>query len=283
MNELSSFRNQHESINTLRTICQDSHDRQTTHRNLLQQKINAHTPRVHATITNRTGGTPATSADPVTATATTPSNTSAVALASPAKHTIMKYTNPNSPTTHPKDPCTGYCSQHPLDFRGCMVCGSNSHVFRDCHLARKADAIACFFRELLAHYPVKRLRPPSLHEIAEVKRLCPETAIAEPIFEAPLDGPPAKAPRVYTVFASVAGCYSATATRPMPITIENELPTIALLFGLLAVLQVSVLVDTCASLNTGYLPFHLDILKHHPECVTDFAAFDGSDGDGPFC
>ena len=45
------------------------------------------------------------------------------------------------------------------------------------------------------------------------------------------------------------------------------------------VIGLSLLFDTCAALNTGYLPYHNQIIKRHPDIVAKFEYFDG---DNPF-
>ena len=71
---------------------------------------------------------------------------------------------------------------------------------------------------------------------------------------------------------------SKVATRPMPITTRNELPHIK--FSLKSktnndVIAFSMLYDTGAALNTGYLPYHMNIINKHPSIVARFEKFDG--------
>ena len=67
--------------------------------------------------------------------------------------------------------------------------------------------------------------------------------------------------------------------RPMPIASINELPHIKL--SIQSVDQASpigltMLYDTGAALNTGYLPYHRQIMKEHPSSVACYKEFNGS-------
>ena len=73
--------------------------------------------------------------------------------------------------------------------------------------------------------------------------------------------------------------FSKSNLRPMPITSQNELAHIKMLIGLdinKGVIGLSLLFDTGAALNTGYLPYHNQIIKRHPNIVAKFEHFDGN-------
>lgn len=66
----------------------------------------------------------------------------------------------------------------------------------------------------------------------------------------------------------------------MPISIDNGFPNLTLDLGdTRDTVELMGLFDTCGSLNTGYLPFHVWIASQHPEIVEDLRF---SDSDNPF-
>ena len=70
-----------------------------------------------------------------------------------------------------------------------------------------------------------------------------------------------------------------TNLRPMPITSQNELARIKISVVATASknqIGLSLLFDTGAALNTGYLPYHTQIIKRYPSLVAKLKHFDGS-------
>jgi len=69
-----------------------------------------------------------------------------------------------------------------------------------------------------------------------------------------------------------------TNLRPMPITSQNELAHIKMLICDIAtkeLIGLSMMYDTGVALNTGYLPYHNEIVKHHPSVVKRLKYFNG--------
>jgi hypothetical protein len=85
-----------------------------------------------------------------------------------------------------------------------------------------------------------------------------------------------KKPRNYALF--VRSCQQQVSTspalRPMPIRVDNGLPHLRLNLGLSAPATLSVLFDSGAALSSGYLPYHLWIMRQNPETVASFERFD---------
>jgi hypothetical protein len=92
-----------------------------------------------------------------------------------------------------------------------------------------------------------------------------------------LNSPPKK-PRNYALF--VRSCQHTVAAtpplRPMPIRVDNGLPHVRLLLGVDADATLSVLFDSGAALSSGYLPYHLWIMRENPAIVASFERFDDS-------
>jgi len=73
--------------------------------------------------------------------------------------------------------------------------------------------------------------------------------------------------------------FRSTNLRPMPITSQNELAHIKWLIWAAdnkELIGLSMLYDTGSALNTGYLPYHSQIVKCHPSVVKRLEYFDGS-------
>jgi hypothetical protein len=60
----------------------------------------------------------------------------------------------------------------------------------------------------------------------------------------------------------------------MPIRVENGLPHIRLRVGPSDDTSLSALFDSGAALSSGYLPYHLWIMREHPDLVASFERFD---------
>lgn len=65
---------------------------------------------------------------------------------------------------------------------------------------------------------------------------------------------------------------------PMPINIDNGFPNLSLELGpARGCVELTGLFDTCGSLNTGYLPFHVWIASQYPETVESLRFFNSDD------
>lgn len=60
----------------------------------------------------------------------------------------------------------------------------------------------------------------------------------------------------------------------MPLRVDNGLPHLRLLLGAFADATLSVLFDSGAALSSGYLPYHLWIMREYPDIVASFERFD---------
>jgi hypothetical protein len=64
----------------------------------------------------------------------------------------------------------------------------------------------------------------------------------------------------------------------MPINIDNGFPNLALDIGASqGLVTLAGLFDTCGSLNTGYLPFHMYVASQHPDAVESLRFFNSDD------
>ena len=76
------------------------------------------------------------------------------------------------------------------------------------------------------------------------------------------------------VFVSMARTFqvSGGVKVPLPVQIHLKMPHIVMLFGQNSVdqflFQVAVMVDSCAALNTMYLPFGIYLCKNYPWIVS---------------
>jgi hypothetical protein len=87
---------------------------------------------------------------------------------------------------------------------------------------------------------------------------------------------PQKRVRNFPLF--VRSCQQRVSTRkplrPMPIRVDNGLPHIRLSLGSSDDTALSVLFDSGAALSSGYLPYHLWIMRENPDLVASFERFD---------
>jgi hypothetical protein len=91
------------------------------------------------------------------------------------------------------------------------------------------------------------------------------------------DPPPTKRIQNFPLF--VRSCQQKVATtgrarRPIPIRVDNGLLHIRLRLGPSDDTALSVLFDSGAALSSGYLSYHLWIMREHPNLVTSFERFD---------
>jgi hypothetical protein len=63
------------------------------------------------------------------------------------------------------DPATNFQSPYPSGFPGCMFCGDANHVFHQCPHNAAPGASAAFYKNLFAHKPHLRKRPPLPDEL----------------------------------------------------------------------------------------------------------------------
>lgn len=182
----------------------------------------------------------------------------AQAFISPAETTMTRYQSPST-TDYPVDPTTQFVSKYPRSFPGCFGCGSDGHRFPAC--PRKSEPLvkSSFYKNYLAHFPDRR------------KRNDDGTALQ-------VQQGPSQIPRLFvSVGVSFVAKSRSSGARPMPIQVNNNLPTadFRLVNGNLdPCIDLGCLIDTCAGLNSGSLEFHTHIRDTYPQCVVAFEQFD---------
>jgi hypothetical protein len=168
----------------------------------------------------------------------------------------MQRYQPESSSTYPTDPATNFTSPYPLGFAGCMFCGSSDHVYRLCSENGAPGASAIFYKNLFAHKPHLRKRPPLPSEMLPTPSQ-PTQSFATPIHLPPpspspnssvssLPPPPYGVPRPSALkpvdkraqfFILIAKSLSVSIADPppirppMPIAIDNGLPHITFDLG----------------------------------------------------
>jgi hypothetical protein len=207
---------------------------------------------------------------------------------SPAEQTMSRYqgaTNPSGAATFPIDPITGFVSSYPAGFAGCMYCGNPAHLFSDCSQRSTPGASIIFFKNLYAHKPHVRKRPPSQPGAGPGTQSFPTSSSQQPadVSTATTETYPSalKCTRfcVIIVKSFAARTVSPGPTLPpMPIAIDNGLPHITVTLGANPATDPTLcgLMDTCGALNTGYLTFHLWLMSERPDLVVEFLSFDDS-------
>jgi hypothetical protein len=231
---------------------------------------------------------------------------------SPAEETMRRYqpASSDAPTDFPIDPATNFQSTYPRGFPGCMFCGDSNHVFRQCPDNSKDGASSIFYRNLFAHKPHLRKRPPLPQEILPpptpgvpptqsfvsgptlslppapaVPALlppAPSSVASPPPAVLPLAPSPSSLKRIRYFLLNVKSFSTHLPTPapilpPMPIAIDNGLPHITFDLGAApSLVELRGLMDTCGALNTGYLLFHLWLKSERPDLVADFVSFDDS-------
>ena len=204
----------------------------------------------------------------------------------------------------------GPISDFPPDFRGCLGCGGAEHVFRSCPMKSDPATIERFHRNFNIKFNRPQQERPQRRESPYgPSRSQPPPSGSTPAFSsAPTPGvgrgaqrnqpawmtqqlhsrtgnpepestasPPKKA-RNYPLF--VRSCQQQVSTnpalRPMPLRVDNGLPHVRLNLGETADATLSVLFDSGAALSSGYLPYHLWIMRENPDIVASFERFDDS-------
>ena len=86
-------------------------------------------------------------------------------------------------------------------------------------------------------------------------------------------------PRFYDIFVC-ANNLSPSSQKPMPITINNYLPSICLYFSLIVDEEnkTKMLLDTSAAVNFGNLSYHFWLRPEHPEMVGEFFQYGDNTG-----
>jgi hypothetical protein len=215
-----------------------------------------------------------------------------------AEETIARAqsSQPNSRTDiYPKYPSTVRASDFPLGFRGCMNCGDPDLAFRDCPDRNSLEAKSRFHSNFNAHKPhITAARELRQSQQSGDKRPRPSERAPSRYNPAPSGdatarqhesqaqsrrGEPVR--RVYRTFVHRAITLQGNTTinkREMPITVQNNLPTLSLRVGDSSNqhgdIEIKVLFDTCGALGTGFKPYHDRSRKLQPELVHAYESFD---------
>jgi hypothetical protein len=177
-------------------------------------------------------------------------------------------------------------------------------LFWQCPQHDTPGASAIFYKNLFAHKPHLRKRPPLPSEMISVPPPStqsfsspanfpppgcpphpPPSQAASPSVSSSSPGPSilkeAKKAKFLVQFVKSFSTHipcPPPILPPMPIAIDNGLPHIAFDLGSDASLDPSLsgFLDTCGALNTGYLLFHLWLMSERPDLVAEFVSFDDS-------
>ena len=87
---------------------------------------------------------------------------------------------------------------------------------------------------------------------------------------------PSKKARMFTLSGSLLNVASDDVVRPMPLALDNGLPSAVLRFGTSSEdeVQFSCHLDSCAAMNTGSLHLHQWVCTQHPHLVDNYEQFD---------
>lgn len=229
------------------------------------------------------GGPPAAPTPTSSSTPVTPPTVPA--LLSPAEQAMQSYA-PSADDDCPIDPYSDskYQSKYPRSFKGCYRCGLPHRRLADgthevCPKRADESTKARFFQEYFAHCPDKRRY---YDNGVEVER-DPHGKIIYPCRTTPSTDltiytrPPKIARQLVQLLRSLH-IRPATTLRPIPVAITSCLPTIDLRLGTAtdppSPTVLTVLLDTCAGLNSGSYVFHKALADIYPNCVADFVEFD---------
>ena len=181
----------------------------------------------------------------------------ASAFISPAETTMTRY-QPSS-TEYPVDPTTQFTSKYLRGFPGCFGCGSTGHRFTTCPQRSESLVKSAFHKNYLAHFPDRRKRNDDGTMLQAQQG-------------------PSQIPRLFVaVGVSFVTKSRSSEARPMPIQVNNNLPTAYFRLAsanLEPCIDLGCLIDTCAGLNSGSLDFHIHIRDTYPQCVVAFEQFD---------
>ena len=202
---------------------------------------------------------PQAAAFPVTGTPVA-SSPAAAAYVSPAETTLVRY----QPPDYPVDPANQFKSKFARGFLGCLGCGEPDHRFRACPQKDVKEVKDSFHKNYLAHFPDRRKRNDDGSE-----------------YQGFLGQGPSQIPRllVTTGLTFVATESTANKPRPMPIAVNNRMPTADFRLvckDLHPCMDLGCLVDSCGGLNSGFIDFHCYVRDKFPECVVAFEQFNDS-------
>jgi hypothetical protein len=218
--------------------------------------------------------------------------------------TSLPARSPPNPSSRPLAAC-----EFPADFRGCLGCGGADHVFRVCPQRTDPAITERFHRNFNARFG--RLRPATTspgthtfqvppgqppssthggggrggairnmpswmtkqHVTTPASSYGPATSSPSASTKPPSDVNARQYPMMVRSFQQLA--HIDPPRRPMPIRVDNGLPHIRISLGPLdGNISLSALFDSGAALSSGYLPYHLWIMRENPEIVASFERFD---------
>ena len=186
--------------------------------------------------------------------------------------------------SYPTNPSNGYVSKYPDSFFGCLGCGSTDHQFRKCKDNRNHDVRKVYWQELWAHFPHTQKRPagplttdvPSNSITSQTPPVPPTSVLKHGLGRGSHVNRPAwhtsdKRPRFFTISVLLSNISSPN-QKPMPISINNSLPSVHLNVGLLVDEEnkMRMLLDTSAAMNTGNLAYHQWVMSQCPSMVAEY-------------
>ena len=222
---------------------------------------------------------------------------------------IQTRTDPKTNIKYPYDPEYDFTSRFAVGFKGCYICGSVEHFSsNECPQGiSNSTERKLFFNEMWAHKPhtKRKQRQPnkngSQHQATQYGNVHnlnihrpPQGqnpyGPSVPIRNRSVDNAPAwkrhrnsdpktDTPPTAPLFVISAGIFECVATeqiRPMPLALDNGLPSIQLRFGNENDKEVSFSthVDSCAAMNVGNLRLHHWIITTNPNIVESYIQFD---------
>ena len=154
---------------------------------------------------------------------------------------------------YPKNINNNYAGRFADGFRECLGCESVTHLFRKYPDKNKKSKI---FQDLWARVPHTRLRDeqPTSHSNHLYVQPLTSSSRSNP----PPNKSPIKRSRFCAIFA-MGNHVSPSSQKPMPIPINNSLPSIFLHLGSVddEENQMHMLLDTGAAMDSGTLAYHL--------------------------
>ena len=174
---------------------------------------------------------------------------------------------------YPKIPGSDYVSRFVDGFRGCFCCDSDAHQFRTCPDRNNPEVRRNFFLDMNAHVTSTRLKRNTAptEQTAVQSNSMLVNSFDHTNSSSFNYNPVVKKARFDHILVRVFNISQAI-KKPMPISINNSLPSVTLHLGLLEDEEntMRMLVDTGAAMNSGNLAYHLWVMSECPEMVGEF-------------
>ena len=156
---------------------------------------------------------------------------------------------------------TNYISLFADGFRGCLGCGSVSHLSRECSEKHNKAMKYNFFQDLNSHMPSTRTNEDTPTDQSNIFSAQP---LAFNSYTSNLPSHNSQFNRVHlcAIFDRVAHISPFT-QKPIPNSINNSLPSICFHLGSVENEEnkIRMLLDTGAAMNSGNLTYHLWVMS----------------------